>query len=131
VSLTAFAVDDDGDRARAAVRPHVVRDLSGGPNVFTDAQGTSEELAGILDRGGPALLDRELPDWSDELAVAGDPSECALAIARQLEAGADAVVVLPLPVERADEGLRVLAEEIVPRLPTATTSKGESVHAEG
>lgn len=131
VSLAALAVDDDGDRARAAVRPFLAADLAGGPNVFTDAHGTSKELAAILDRGGPRLLERELPGWGDELAVAGDPSECALAIVRQLEAGADAVVVLPVPVERGDELLRVLAEEVVPRLSTPATSKGATVHAEG
>ena len=130
VSFAAFAVDDDAGRARAAVRPIVAGELANGPSVFTDAHGISAEVAAMLARGGPELLERELPDaWIDELAVAGDPPACAAAIARQLQAGADAVALLPVPVDRAAELLEVLAGEVLPLLSVPSTPRGMAPHA--
>ncbi|MGH3004758.1 MAG: LLM class flavin-dependent oxidoreductase [Gaiellaceae bacterium] len=115
VSLALFSVDRAAERARTVVRPRLVRDLARGRSVFTDLHGTSEQLEAILVRGGAAALARELPEsWLDDLAVVGDPPACAAAIERQLDAGADAVALFPVPVERAEEQLELAAAEVLP-----------------
>jgi alkanesulfonate monooxygenase SsuD/methylene tetrahydromethanopterin reductase-like flavin-dependent oxidoreductase (luciferase family) len=120
VSLALFSVDGDAARAREAVRAAVAHDYARGPNVFTDADGLSDELRDLL-RDGPATLADRLPErWLEELTVSGDPADCARAIRRQLEAGADAVALFPYPVERAEPMLELAAAEILPRLEPAT-----------
>lgn len=54
--------------------------------------------------------------WLDDLMVAGDPDECAAKIRRYLEAGADSVVLFPMPSERAGKVVRLAAQEVFPRL---------------
>jgi len=60
---------------------------------------------------------REMPDqWLEDLAVAGDPDECASKLRRLLDAGADSVVLFPMPVDRAVEVVELTAREVFPRL---------------
>ncbi len=45
-----------------------------------------------------------MPDeWIDELSVTGTPEDWTLAIDRLVEAGADTVVLIPLPEKGVDE----------------------------
>jgi 5,10-methylenetetrahydromethanopterin reductase len=77
-------IDDDGDRARAVVRPLVRarRDEGMYPNLM--------KLGGVPDAGG--IDDSAV----NRVAVAGTPRECADAIVRIAAAGASAIGVLPI-----------------------------------
>ena len=58
-----------------------------------------------------------MPDqWLEDLAIAGEPDECAEKIGRYLAAGADSVVLFPFPAERAREMVELAAAEVLPRL---------------
>ena len=113
-----FSVGADGARAREGLRKSVAFYLAaGGRNALTDAYGISDELEAMLVAGGAATVEREMPDqWLDDLAVAGDPDECAEKIRRLLDAGADTVVLFPMPNERSDEIVRAGAADVLPRL---------------
>jgi 5,10-methylenetetrahydromethanopterin reductase len=113
-----FAVDPDGARAKASLRRWVAFYLAaGGRNALTDAYGISDDLEAMLNAGGVEAVERELPErWLDDLAVAGDPDECAEKIRRLLGAGADSVVLFPMPSERSEEMVRAGAAEVLPRV---------------
>lgn len=77
------AMDEDGDAARARLRPLLAeRFAQGGPQV---------EQLGIPEEQRASVPD----EWIDKAAVAGTPDECRAAIARLHEAGADTVVLVP------------------------------------
>lgn len=111
-AYTLFSVDLDSERARAAIRaPMAFYLTAAGPtNALVQVAGIAEEVAG-------GLTAEKLPAaWLDELAVAGDPEECAAKIRLLLDAGADSVCLLPLPPELAQDALALAAAEILPRL---------------
>jgi 5,10-methylenetetrahydromethanopterin reductase len=95
-----LSVGDDRDGAAEALRPQVEawRAMDLYPRLF--------ELAGV-DQG----LD---VDRLRGLAVAGDPDDCAAAIAGLWEAGADSVVVVPRHEDRADQMDRFV-RDVLPR----------------
>ena len=106
--LATFAfvsVGRDGARAKAALREPMAFYLAAdGRNALTDAYGISDELEAMLEAGGADAVAREMPDrWLDDLAVAGEPDECAEKIRRLLDAGSDSVVLFPI-AERALRG---------------------------
>lgn len=55
------------------------------------------------------------PEWVDRLSVTGTPADCAHAIERLAAAGADRVVVAPLP-DDVDDQVRLLGGEVLPLL---------------
>lgn len=122
--VTCFAlccVDPDGTAARAAVRPAVAFYLAaGGPNALTDAYGISDRLREILASGGLAQLEQVMPDrWVDDLALAGTPEEVRARIRDLLAAGADYVGLLPVPAERSERTIQLVAEQVLPHLDVA------------
>ncbi len=112
-----YAVDRDPAAARATLRPFMAFYLSLMPkNPLTDAYGIGDELAELA-QGGAERIAAEMPDqWLEDLAIAGDPEECAAKIRRLLDAGADSVALFPMPVERAGEVVRLTGAEVLPRL---------------
>lgn len=112
-----FSVDVDAARAKQAIRPIMAFYLAAQPrNALTDAYGISDQTVELA-RGGAAALERDLPEqWVEDLVVAGDPEECAAKIQGLLDAGADSVVLFPVPAERARELVELAAAEILPRL---------------
>ena len=113
-----FSVDRDGGRAKRGLRESVAFYLAaGGRNALTDAYGISDELEAMLESGGSDAVAREMPaEWLDDLAVAGEPDECAEKIRRLLDAGADSVALFPMPSERSEEMIRTGAVDVLPRL---------------
>lgn len=110
--LTVFAfacADSPTASAHQQLRPLVAAGLASG---HIDAQlaplaslDILPQLHEYLNIGGPAHLEAALPDaWIDELSIAGSPEAWARAIGRLVEAGADTVVLVPLP----DKGLAEL-----------------------
>jgi 5,10-methylenetetrahydromethanopterin reductase len=110
-------VDPDGKEARRAVRPVLALYLSTGVNALTDRYGISDELQDMIQRGGRTVIEREMPDrWVEDLAVAGNPEEGAEKIRRLLQAGANSVVLFPVPHERARLTVELAGTQILPRL---------------
>ena len=118
--VTTFAlcaIDEDSSRAKAAARRAVAFYLvAGGPNALTEAYGISEELRAMLAEGGPAEVERQMPDqWVEDLAVAGDPDECTAKIQGLLDAGSDGVALFPTPADNAQATVTALARRVLPR----------------
>lgn len=128
--VTTFAlcaVDTDSARAKQAARAAVAFYLAaGGTNALTSAYGIDDELQAMLVAGGPAEVARSMPDaWVDDLAVAGDPDECAKRIDRLFSAGSDHVALFPTPAEQAERTVDLLATQVLPVLGGRTTTARE------
>lgn len=119
--ITVFAiysVDDDREEASARARSTLAfYKAAGGRNALTDVAGISDQLEGMLARGGADLVAAEMPDsWVDELTVTGTPGEAAEKIRRLFDSGADSVALVPVDVRRLDRVIAVTAKEVLPRL---------------
>ena len=97
-TFALFAVDDDGERAREQMRPFLAFFLETvSASTLVTALGIADELRELM-AAGPGTVEREMPaSWLEDLAVAGDPGECAAKIRRLLEAGSDTVELFPRP----------------------------------
>jgi alkanesulfonate monooxygenase SsuD/methylene tetrahydromethanopterin reductase-like flavin-dependent oxidoreductase (luciferase family) len=118
ISMNVFAfmsVDDEPKRAKTAVRKSLAYYLAGRPDgPVPRAYGITEELQRLA-AGGPGAVEQHMPEqWVDDLAVAGDPAECARKIARLLDAGADQVSIYACPVERAADVIRLTGTQVLP-----------------
>jgi 5,10-methylenetetrahydromethanopterin reductase len=116
-ALAIFSVDRRTEVAKQAVRSLLAFYLTvAGRSPLTDAYGISDELEDMIRRGAGHVA-REMPArWLEDLVVAGDPEECAEKIRRLGRAGADSVVLLPTPVERALEVALFAGREVLSRL---------------
>ncbi|MGD9764625.1 MAG: LLM class flavin-dependent oxidoreductase [Candidatus Binatia bacterium] len=112
------SVDSDRKRAKEALRPFIAFYLAAvGRCALTEVPGCADQLEKLIAKGGAEAVTREMPDeWVDELAIAGDPTECAEKIKHYLAAGADSVVIFPTPTERAEEIVKTVARDVFPRL---------------
>jgi 5,10-methylenetetrahydromethanopterin reductase len=115
-TFTLFAVDEDGDKARADIRETL------GFFLETMANSSLIKVLGIRERllelaaDGPEALAAGMPDeWVEDLAVAGTPAECAEKIQILIDAGSDTVELFPVP-ERATEYTQLAGEQVLPRL---------------
>lgn len=116
-AFAMYAVDADSNAAKETLRPMMAFYLAAVPkSALTDAYGIADELSELV-QGGMERIAAEMPaQWVEDLVIAGDPDECAAKIRRLLDAGADSVVLFPMPVERAEEVVRLTAREVLPRL---------------
>jgi len=106
--LTVFALacaDSPTTTARQQLRPLIASALaSGGIDVQIAPMGILPQVQEYIKSRGQEGLEAVLPDaWIDQLAIAGTPEEWALAIRRLVEAGANTVVLVPLPDKGLDE----------------------------
>jgi alkanesulfonate monooxygenase SsuD/methylene tetrahydromethanopterin reductase-like flavin-dependent oxidoreductase (luciferase family) len=115
-TFSIFSVDEDGARAKEAVRDVVAFYLAAvGPTALTGCYDANDQLADMVGRGGAEIIAKEMPDeWLDAFAVAGDPSECAAKIDALRAAGATSVVLVPTP---STEGTRLVGEAAQSVLP--------------
>lgn len=113
-----YSVDEDAAAARAAVRRTAAFYLAaGGVNAITEQAGVSEELTGLIARGGADAVEHGLDRrWFDALTIAGDPDDCVAGIRRLRDAGADAVSLFPVPSTTVDEQTDLTASHVLPRL---------------
>ncbi len=112
-----YAVDTDGDAARAAARESLAFYKQYGSNALTDVYGISDELNALVAKGGyNAVLAGMRDEWVDDLTIAGTPAECADKIRSFYGAGADSVALFPVAVDRVDEVLRLTSDDVLPRL---------------
>jgi alkanesulfonate monooxygenase SsuD/methylene tetrahydromethanopterin reductase-like flavin-dependent oxidoreductase (luciferase family) len=122
VTFAFVSVGPDGAAAKAALRKPMSFYLAAdGGNALTDAAGISEELDAMLAGGdGAAAVEREMPAaWIDELAVAGEPDECAERIRRLLDAGSDSVVLFPVGDGDPADTVRAIADAVLPEVARA------------
>jgi alkanesulfonate monooxygenase SsuD/methylene tetrahydromethanopterin reductase-like flavin-dependent oxidoreductase (luciferase family) len=118
VTYTLFSVDRDPKVAKDAVRDSIAFYLAAMPNnALSQVYGIQEELAELLSTVGAEGLAKAMPDaWVEDLAVAGDPDECADKLRRLLDAGSDSVGLWLFPAEDADRIALLTAREVLPRL---------------
>jgi alkanesulfonate monooxygenase SsuD/methylene tetrahydromethanopterin reductase-like flavin-dependent oxidoreductase (luciferase family) len=119
--ITVFAlysVDEDGDRARRALRPALAfYKAAGGANALTEVAGISEQVVDMKARGGADVIAREMPDsWVRDLTIGGTPDECAAQLRAFFDAGVDSVALFPVPADEADRIARLTAEEVLPQV---------------
>jgi alkanesulfonate monooxygenase SsuD/methylene tetrahydromethanopterin reductase-like flavin-dependent oxidoreductase (luciferase family) len=106
--LTVFAfacADSDTAAARQYLRPLIASIIaSGGIDTQLAPMGILPQIQEYLEIGSQERLEAEMPDdWIDQLAIAGTPEEWELAIRRLVDAGANTVVLVPLPDKGLDE----------------------------
>ncbi|GIK38381.1 MAG: N5,N10-methylene tetrahydromethanopterin reductase [Chloroflexota bacterium] len=105
LTVFAFTCVDDAGAARRQLRPLVASALAAGK---IDAQiaplGILPKVQELRENGGRQRLEEDMPDeWLDKLAIVGRPAECVQAVHRLVEAGADTVVLVPLPGKSLSE----------------------------
>ena len=118
VAFALYAVDRDRRSAREEIRgPLAFYTAVGGANAITDAEGISDALREMTERGGTDLVAREMPAaWIEDLAVAGTPEDCARQIGALYDAGADSVALFPVSAGRTQQLARLTAQEVLPLL---------------
>lgn len=100
LTVYAWCAVDAGDvsgreHARSALAPHMSEQRI--KNQLTPL-GIVSDIEQLLESGGPTQLAASMPDkWLDQIGVFGTPDQCVAAIGRLAEAGADSVVLFPLP----------------------------------
>jgi len=111
IAVYALAkVSTDGAAARNAMRPALVaRSNLNSPQLVV--LGIMDEAQALIQKYGTQEAAAHIPEaWIDELSIAGTPEQCAAAINRLAEAGADSVILQPLEHEPGclDEYVRYL-----------------------
>jgi 5,10-methylenetetrahydromethanopterin reductase len=114
-TIAVACVDRDGDRARSIARPVMAGFLAEFADMSTvTVYGITEELGGMVKRGGAEAVAEEMPDrWLEDLALVGTPRGVADKVIRWVAAGIDAIAVF-LPHESERETLALMAEEVIP-----------------
>lgn len=111
-----LSVDDDGERARAKLRPVLAANL-GDPEARIHLHGRpfGAELVRRLEAAPDGLARAEAIelDWAGQLGVAGTPAECVQAVERLAAAGADSIILLPLPGEEGSQVQR-FGDDVLP-----------------
>src|SRR5262249_58823881 len=122
VVYVIFAMDDDGAKARDAVRMPIAEYLgtAGQANALSTQAGVPEDLMRELGRvyREEARIPTELidDDTVARVSVAGTPAECADAIRKLIDAGADEIAFFPFPSERTEETIERIAAGVLPGL---------------
>ncbi len=116
-AFAMYAVDEDGDKARAATRAVMAFYFTAMPkSALSDVYGIGDELTALLADGGMENLAANMPDqWVEDLAICGTPEECADKIQSFLDAGADSVGLFPVPPDVADRTVALTAATVLPR----------------
>lgn len=80
-----------------------------GPCPLFGAIGANDQISNMLSRGGAEVVAEEMPDaWIDAFALVGTADRCRKRITQYFDAGADSVILSPVPADSADRTLAVL-----------------------
>ncbi len=106
--LTVFAftcVDTDAAAAYRQLRPLVAAAIMAEKiDMYLAPLGILPQVQELKENGGKQRLEAEMPDeWLDKLAIVGPPEKCVQDLHRLVEAGADTVVLVPLPGKSVNE----------------------------
>lgn len=117
VTFALYSVDADPVKAREAVRNTVAFYLAAVPkSTLVEAYGIVEPLAELLE-GGAERVAAEMPaQWLEDLAIAGTPDECVEKIQRLRDAGADGVMLCPVPSSETEAIIELTAREVLPNI---------------
>ena len=118
VTYALASVSEDRAAARAKVRPMIAFYLEAmGQTLITGVYDANEALAGMIEAGGAAAIEADMPDdWLDWLAVAGTPEDCRTGIEALFDAGATRVVLCVVPSEELPTQLDIFGSEVLPAL---------------
>lgn len=119
VVYVIFAMDDDGDAARDAVRANIAEYLGAGgrPTPISQHGGVPDETMmemGRIYREGRFPTELVTDDIVSGCAIAGTPDECKASIQALVDAGADEIVFIPFPPEKTEESVERIAKELMP-----------------
>ncbi len=104
-TFALYAVDQDGDRARASVRDAAAMFL------------TAEADSALVRVPGIDASRRPVPDdVLDQVTVAGTPDEVVAKLRRLYDAGSDAIGLWLFPTDDAERVAALTAREVLPRL---------------
>ena len=107
-------VGADATRVRTEMRQVIAGRFSWTRTHLTPL-GIADEAQALLSQYGVEGAAERMPEsWVDELAVTGTPEQAAAAIHRLAEAGADSIILQPLPNE--PEGLDAFIRYLLPAL---------------
>ena len=118
-AFVLFSVHENGNIARGRMRDLLAYYLFEALNVpaLIEPNGIVSQLREIVDQGGIEAIRREMPnEWLEQLTVAGTPDECVAQIEEYFSAGADSVVLYPIPADQADEMIDTAVVKILPYL---------------
>lgn len=121
VVYVIFSMDEDGAKARDAVRGPISEYLGAGgrPTPLTNFGGVPE--ATMHEMGRIYREEQRFPAElvTDEIvagvAVAGTPDECERSIRALIDAGADEIVFFPFPSADAETQVERIARDLLPR----------------
>jgi alkanesulfonate monooxygenase SsuD/methylene tetrahydromethanopterin reductase-like flavin-dependent oxidoreductase (luciferase family) len=118
--LTVFnftCVQAQSASARWQLRPLVASAMAAGKiDAHIAPMGILPAVKEMMADGGRARLEEEMPDdWVEQLSISGTPEECVGAIGRLVDAGANTVVLIPLPDKDLHE-LERFASRLLPSL---------------
>ena len=112
------ALDDDANAARDRIRLRIASGLVAGNRAYWNGLGFASEIEAIIAAGGDdpvGYMSRVMPDsWLHDLAVVGTPQQGVDTIHRLAAAGADAVVLVPLPTGDFEGQMETFAHAILP-----------------
>jgi len=115
--LAIYAADaDDRERALNAAGHVVAHYIAAtGATPLTNCLGWNEEAKRLQALGDPDQIFKEMPrEWTERLAIAGTPDECAEKINALLEAGASQVALACAIGDEMDAQLKLASEKIMP-----------------
>ena len=112
------SVGEDPAATYAKVRPVTAFYLEAmGPTLITGVYDANEALVGMIEAGGAAAIEADMPDeWLDWLVIAGRPDDCRAGIEALFDAGATRVVLCVVPSEELPTQLEMLGSEVLPGL---------------
>jgi len=115
--ITVYAytyMDEDREAALNKLRAQLAPTMAGGyVDIYLEPMGIVGEVREMVAEGGVQHLQDNMPDeWLEQLAIVCTPTECAAAIQKLVQAGADSVVLVPQ--ENDLETMQQLAEELLP-----------------
>ena len=118
VTYVLASVDEDRAAARAKVRAPTAFYLEAmGPTLITGVYDANEALAAMIENGGAAAIEADMPDdWLDWLAIAGRPEDCRAGIEALFDAGATRVVLCVVPTEELPQQLERFGRDVLPGL---------------
>ncbi len=118
VTYVLACVGEDRAAARAKVLPVTAFYLEAmGPTLITGVYDANEALAGMIDKGGAAAIEADMPEgWMDWLAVAGRAEDCRAGIEALFDAGATKVVLCIVPSAELPQQLETFGREVLPGL---------------
>jgi alkanesulfonate monooxygenase SsuD/methylene tetrahydromethanopterin reductase-like flavin-dependent oxidoreductase (luciferase family) len=118
VTFALYSVAHDPKVAKKAVRDVIAFYLAAMPKTaLSRVYGIQDQLTALVNAGGAATIAREMPaEWIEDLAVAGDPDECAEKLRTLLQAGSDSIGLWLFPTDQSDEVAVLTAREVLPKL---------------